>query len=720
MNIFRRKSLRTKFALWTFATTGVLIIFVLALYAAFSYRLFFNDYTETMKKQMDGVAVALETMLKETDYLGMIRQSNILLLADGVVGVKVLDVNQNVLMVKGSSKGISLQYPITHDKEQIGSIEVVFSDFFIKDKVRSMFLPAFVVVLVGVPLSALLIWFVSGYLLKDILVLSSEVHRIGDINAENFQLTGMERQDEIGHLARSIADRNHSILEARKQQQLLYYAIDQSHDSVVITDADAKIEYVNPAFTRITGYSQEEATGQNPRILQSGKHGARFYKRMWNTLLQGKAWQGLIINRRKNGEEYQEEATITPVVDGKGVIHHYVAMKRDVTLEVILERKLARAEKMQAIGQMAAGVAHDLNNLLSGIVAYPELLLGQIPEDSQLREPLKAIQDSGNRAAVVVADLLTVARGSAATHEIQDMNDLVEQYLGSPECQSLQSLHPEISIQSQLTGQQILVSCSSVHIKKCLMNLVTNAAESIEGQGIILVSTSIRYLNQQAVSAHALEPGVYVVVSVQDNGSGIAAKDLDHIFEPFYTKKVMGKSGSGLGLAVVWNTVQDHAGMVDVHSNANGTCFELWFPAVNGEVADTREEKQEKAIFSGNGEHILVVDDEPQLRDIASQILSTLGYEVDSVCSGELALQFIQSAPVDLLVIDMLMEPGMSGRKTYEEVIKLYPGQKAIVASGFSESRDVKVMLELGVSSFVKKPYSVSQLGQAVQEALNG
>ncbi len=191
-----------------------------------------------------------------------------------------------------------------------------------------------------------------------------------------------------------------ALRESKQLQQLLYSAINQSHDSVVITDANAKIEFVNPAFSRITGYSFKESIGQNPRILQSGKHQSKFYTTMWDKLLKAETWKGLITNKRKNGEEYQEEATITPVVGSQGKIHHYIAMKRDVTQEVVLERKLARAEKMQAIGLMASGVAHDLNNILAGIVGYPELLLLQLPLDSQLRAPIEAIHYSGKKVSV--------------------------------------------------------------------------------------------------------------------------------------------------------------------------------------------------------------------------------------------------------------------------------------------------------------------------------
>ncbi len=214
------------------------------------------------------------------------------------------------------------------------------------------------------------------------------------------------------------------------------------------------------------------------------------------------------------------------------------------------------------------------------------------------------------------------------------------------------------------------------------------------------------------------ELSLYVVLSVRDTGPGISDTDLKHIFEPFYTKKTMGRSGTGLGLAVVWNTMEDHNGKVLVESGNTGTCFRLYFPVCNDE--GNVHIKDDKTIaVSDNAEHILVVDDEPQLRDIASQMLQSFGYIVDSVSSGELAIEFVEETPVDLIVIDMLMEPGINGYQTYKEILKLYPNQKAIIASGFSESDDVRATLKLGAGDFIKKPYSMTKLGQVVQKILH-
>jgi len=381
------------------------------------------------------------------------------------------------------------------------------------------------------------------------------------------------------------------------------------------------------------------------------------------------------------------------------------------------EKQLHRAQKMEAIGLMASGVAHDLNNILSAIISYPELILLELPEASKLKKPIEAIQESGVRAATVVADLLTVARGAASIREKYDINLLIQEYLESPECLKLKRSHPEVTIKEQLQATPPFISCSPVHIKKVIMNLMTNAMEAIDGTGEIAITTRNLKINRFDVVEHSMEPGDYLLFTVRDNGPGIADKDIDHIFEPFYTRKVMGQSGSGLGLAVVWNTMEDHEGKIVVKSDDKGTSFKLYFSVYKGQENIQIESNKNVTSTSGN-ERILVVDDEPYLQDIAKKMLQFLGYSVTTVNSGEAAIEFVKQTPVDLLVIDMLMDPGINGRQTYEEILKLYPRQKAIIVSGFSESDDVKAALQLGAGGFIKKPYSLDRFGRLVKDVL--
>ena len=396
-----------------------------------------------------------------------------------------------------------------------------------------------------------------------------------------------------------------------------------------------------------------------------------------------------------------------------------IQMNMDDTEKEAMRANLHRAQKMEAIGLMASGVAHDLNNILAGIVSYPELLLLQLAETSELRKPIEEIRDSGKRAATVVADLLTVARGAASTKTPCDVNVLIQDYLDSPEFSKLASLHPGVICTKLLNAGNPIINCSSVHIRKTIMNLLTNAMEALGEKGNVTVTTANQTIEKTDILENKIPPGSYVLITICDDGPGIASKDLNHIFEPFYTKKIMGRSGTGLGLSIVWNTVQDHNGEIFVESNEKGSIFQLYFPLSTEEIISDCLDTNTVQTVPPKDTHILVVDDEPQLRDIASQILKTIGYKVDSVCSGELAVTFVKDNPVDLIVMDMLMEPGMNGRQTYEEILKLNPNQKTIVTSGFSESTDIKATLELGANGFIKKPYSMANLDRAVKEALD-
>ena len=249
------------------------------------------------------------------------------------------------------------------------------------------------------------------------------------------------------------------------------------------------------------------------------------------------------------------------------------------------------------------------------------------------------------------------------------------------------------------------------------MNLVTNAGEAIEGGGIVTISTANRYLDEPLKGYEDVRKGEYAILTVSDDGSGISPQDLERIFEPFYTKKVMGRSGTGLGLAVVWNTVQDHDGYINVKTSKKGTAFELYFPVTREEVA-AEKEGVPLDDYLGHGEKILVVDDEERQREIACAMLTKLGYTPESVSSGEEAIEYVKENPVDLIVLDMVMPKGINGRETYEEVIKIRPGQKAIIASGFSETEDVKTAQKLGAGKYIKKPYTMAKIGIAVKEEL--
>lgn len=384
-----------------------------------------------------------------------------------------------------------------------------------------------------------------------------------------------------------------------------------------------------------------------------------------------------------------------------------------------LEAKLQHAQKMEAIGTLAGGVAHDLNNILSGLVSYPDLILMDLPPENPLRNAILTIKKSGEKAAAIVQDLLTLARRGVAVKEVMELNDIISEYLKSPEYDKLKLYHLQVELATDLESGLLPVMGSPTHLSMTVMNLVSNAAESMPAGGNILISTENRYIDRPLSGYDDVKEGDYVVLTVADTGMGISYNDMDKIFDPFYTKKVMGKSGTGLGMAVVWGTVKDHEGYIDIQSTrGKGTTFTLYFPVTREEVANDNNDLSVESLL-GKKESILVVDDVEEQREIASKILIKLGYSASAVSSGEAAVDYLKDNTVDLLVLDMIMDPGIDGLETYKRILGMHPGQKAVITSGFSETDQVKETQKLGAGTYIKKPYTLEKLGKAVRAELN-
>jgi PAS domain S-box-containing protein len=403
----------------------------------------------------------------------------------------------------------------------------------------------------------------------------------------------------------------------------------------------------------------------------------------------------------------------------RGMVQDITERKRAEEENRALKERLQRSEKMEALGTLAGGVAHDLNNVLGVIVGYSELVLQSVDQSSPLRHRLENVMNGGLKAAAIVDDLLTLARRGVQGRSIVNINQIVADCNKSPELANLSSHHPSVKIITDLEEDLLNISGSSVHLGKTLYNLISNASEAMPTGGTVAVKTRNQYLDKPLQGYDAIQAGDYVVLSVSDTGEGIADADLRRIFEPFYTKKIMGRSGTGLGLAVVWGTVKDHNGYINVQSElGKGTVFTLYFPVTREEItADAPAAAISE--YMGKGETILVVDDVKEQRELATGMLGSLNYNVSSVSSGEEAVAYMKEHEVDLMVLDMIMEPGMDGLDTYQSVLKIRPRQKAIIVSGFSESERVKTAQDIGAGAYVRKPYIKAKLGLAVRKELD-
>jgi two-component system, cell cycle sensor histidine kinase and response regulator CckA len=516
-------------------------------------------------------------------------------------------------------------------------------------------------------------------------------------------------------------------LELKKSEARFRDIVENMEEGYTENDLAGNITYANKSACRMRGYSNRDFIGMNYKVFMPPETCNKIYSTYNKVYRTGESEMiDGFETLRKDGSTLIVESSVALLRDESGEPIGFRSITRDVTARRLieqekqeLEQRLARSEKMKSLGLLAGGVAHDLNNVLSGIVSYPDLLLLDIPDDSPLRDPILTIRESGKKAATIVQDLLTLARRGVTTTDVLNFNDIVVDHMKSPENETLLNYHPDIKLETNLTAELPHIRGSAVHLKKTVMNLISNAAEAQPGGGKILVSTENQYIDKPVKGYDQVHEGEYLVLIVEDNGTGIAPDDLKRIFEPFYTKKVMGRSGTGLGMAVVWGTVQDHNGYINVESTVGkGTIFYLYFPLTRDEpvhfkIINSIED------YIGNNESILIIDDVKEQRDIAARILNKLNYACKTVSSGEAAVKYLQNNTADLLVLDMIMDPGIDGLETYKRILKEHPGQKAIIVSGFAETVHVRETQRLGAGAYLRKPYTMEKIGLAIRKELN-
>ncbi|MBA4421733.1 MAG: hypothetical protein C0390_01380 [Syntrophus sp. (in: bacteria)] len=489
----------------------------------------------------------------------------------------------------------------------------------------------------------------------------------------------------------------------------------------IILDCNGNISFCNDYLLALTGWSREEVLNQrwfDLFIPEDIRHEieSNFHARIE---------KGTFVSHQENpiltrdGSIRQIVWDNTTLHDPEGRVIGSAGIGMDVTEHRKLEEALRRAEKMEALGQLAGGVAHDLNNVLGVLVGYSELLAEKIPEGNPLRKYAVNILNSSEKGASIIQDLLTLARRGVSVSVVVNMNSIISDFLNSPVFEKLKDYHPRATFRTELDKELLPIKGSPIHLEKTVMNLISNAVEAISQEGEVMIRTENRYVDTSIRGYDHVREGEYAVLTVSDSGSGIAAADLDKIFEPFYTKKVMGRSGTGLGLAVVWGAVKDHDGYIDVQSEkGKGSAFTLYFPVTRGKMADDLK-KIPLDQYKGQGESILVVDDVVEQREMAAGMLTNLGYNVAAVSSGEEAVKYLKTHKVDLMVLDMIMDPGMDGLETYRRILNIHPHQKTIIVSGYSETDRVKEAQRLGAGAYVKKPYVLEKIGLAIRQELN-
>jgi len=515
-----------------------------------------------------------------------------------------------------------------------------------------------------------------------------------------------------------------SFLKLQKSEEKYRDIFENVSDCLYFHDLKGNIVESNRSFQKVSGYSGDELSGIHTKALIAERYRSDFDTYL-NAIKRDGQSEGSMRLVNKNGTEFIIEYRNSMVYDQghpigiRGSARDITERWQSMVEKRGLERKLEQAQKMEAIGTLAGGVAHDLNNILSGIVSYPDLLLMDLPKQSHLREPIQTIRDSGKKAAAVVTDLLTMARRGVTVTDVVNLNVILSDYLASPEFETLKSYHPDVHIDCHLKNNVLNIMGGPIALAKTIMNLVSNAAEAMPEGGQITITTDNRYVDTPIQGYDIVEEGDYVVFQISDTGIGIPKEDQKRIFEPFYTKKIMGRSGTGLGMSVVWATVKDHKGYIDITSDADaGTVFTLYFPATReARLAAIGASSIED--YMGQGEHILVVDDVHEQREIASLMLRRLGYEVTLAPSGEDAVAMTKNHSPDLVVLDMIMGPGIDGLETYRKLLEINAGQKAIIASGYSESEKVRTALRIGAGAYVKKPYLLDKIGMAVRTELD-
>lgn len=523
----------------------------------------------------------------------------------------------------------------------------------------------------------------------------------------------IDNQPHILAITRDITER----VVGEKERRLLARAIEQSSDTIIITDSQGLIQYVNPAFEYHSGYDRKEALGNNPRILQSGKHSQAFYRELWETILAGKTWQGYLTNMRKDGSLFQENATISPIKDSDDQIANFVAVKQDVTHEQELKQQLQQAQKLEAIGTLAGGIAHDFNNILGAILGFAEMAKLALPEKSAAEKDLDEVITAGKRAVELVKQILTFSRQDNEEFQSVNLHSVIEETVKLLKA----SLPSTIHLRQDVDPTCSWVKGDPTQLHQVILNLCTNAKHALaEDKGSI--SISLRPTSppsqKERIKTGALLDSSWLELIISDDGCGMDQQTMDRIFDPFFTTKAKGQ-GTGLGLSVSHGIIQQHGGSITVSSNpGEGSHFRIFLPTIAPEEEPVPDSTP--APLPLGTERIVLVDDENFLVDIVERALTQLGYSVIPFTDSSAALDWMQHniTAFDLLLTDMTM-PDVTGADLSRNLIGLRPDLPIIICSGFSELLTREQALALGVKDYLPKPITKEQLAETLHKVLH-
>jgi len=493
----------------------------------------------------------------------------------------------------------------------------------------------------------------------------------------------------------------------------LSIAIEQAAEEIIITDAEGVIQYVNPAFEAITGYSRQEAIGQTPRLVRSGVHDRAFYEDLWNTIKGGDIWTGRITNMRKDGTLIEEDAIISPLLDSAGSLTGYVSLKRDITEEVKLHSQFRQAQKMESVGPLAGGIAHDFNNILTALIGYATIVQMKMEKDSPLLPYIDQVLSASEKAADLTRSLLAFSRQQPITLAPLDLNDAIR----ATEKLLKRLLTEDIDLRTHLAGERTVVMADRSQIDQILFNLVTNARDAMPRGGVLAIETAVVHMDRRFIGKFGFgEPGQFVLASVSDTGMGMDAATREKIFDPFFTTKELGR-GTGLGLATVYGIVKQHNGYITVDSEPNqGTTFRIYLPAV--ELTAVNKERQTPAVRGGD-ELILVAEDDKEVRGFMCDVLKRYGYRIIEAVDGEEAVSsFRDHGDIDLVILDSVM-PKRNGREAYEEIRGIDPRARVLFMSGYTRDIVLDKGVEEGKFDFIAKPLLIDKLLARVREILD-